>query len=181
MIDLETLGTRPNALMLTIGAIRFDPFADNANTPLDKMDTFYRRVSLESFDTLDHTVDDATLEWWGKQADDVREEAFAEEDRQPIDKVLLDFYRWVGTVDNIWANGSGFDCSIIEHFCREVKQGIPWDYWKVRDARTIYALAPNVERPTGAAHHAVWDCWAQIVRLQRTFKQLGITQLASKG
>ena len=63
MVDLETLGTKPNSLMLTIGAIRFNPFADDTNNPMETMDTFYRRVSFESFEGLDHVIDDATLEW----------------------------------------------------------------------------------------------------------------------
>ena len=32
MIDLETLDTTPNATILTIGAIKFDPFGDDLHT-----------------------------------------------------------------------------------------------------------------------------------------------------
>ena len=33
MIDLETLATTPNAAVLTIGAVRFDPFGDDMKEP----------------------------------------------------------------------------------------------------------------------------------------------------
>lgn len=180
MVDLETLGTKPNSLMLTIGAVRFNPWADDNLNPLEKMDTFYRRVSLESFEGLDHVIDDDTLAWWSQQGDSVREEAFAESDRHNIQDVLADLHRWCGGIDAIWANGTGFDLNILEHFSRELKRGVAWKYWQARDARTLYALVPGLERPKGAAHHALWDCWSQVVGVQRAFKALGINELRNR-
>jgi len=181
MVDLETLGTKPNSLMLTIGAVRFNPWADDSvlNGP-NKMDSFYRRLSFESFEGTDHVIDDATLEWWSKQSEEVRAEAFAEEDRQPLAEVLRDFHKWCGGVDAIWANGTGFDLNILEHFSRELKRGVAWNYWQARDARTLYALVPGLERPRTAAHHALWDCWSQVVGVQRAFSSLGINELPSR-
>jgi len=180
MVDLETLGTKPNSLMLTIGAIRFNPFADDTDNPMETMDTFYRRVSFESFEGLDHVIDDATLAWWGNQNEEVRAEAFAEDDRHSIQDVLRDFHKWCGGIDAIWANGTGFDLNILEHFSRELKRGVAWNYWQARDARTLYALVPGLERPQGAAHHALWDCWSQLVGVQRAFKALGINELRNR-
>jgi len=180
MVDLETLGTKPNSLMLTIGAIRFNPWADDTNNPMEKMDTFYRRVSFESYEGLDHVIDDDTLAWWGKQTEEVRGEAFAEEDRHDIRDVLRDFHKWCGGVDAIWANGTGFDLNILEHFSRELRRGVAWKYWQARDARTLYALVPGLQRPQGAAHHALWDCWSQLVGVQRSFEALGINELQTR-
>ena len=59
MVDIETLGTKPNSVMLTIGAVRFDPFADDSklkNGPND-MDMFYARVDPESFTWPDAEID----------------------------------------------------------------------------------------------------------------------------
>lgn len=180
MVDLETLGTKPNSLMLTIGAIRFNPWKNDIDTDMNDMDTFYRRVSFESYEGLDHVIDDATLEWWGKQDESVRAEAFAEDDRHDIRNVLVDFHKWCGGIDAIWANGTGFDLNILEHFSRELKRGVAWNYWQARDARTLYALTPNLERPKGAAHHALWDCWSQLVGVQASFRALNITKLQSR-
>jgi len=176
MVDLETLGTKPNSLMLTIGAIRFNPWADDTNNPMEKMDTFYRRVSFESFEGLDHIIDDATLEWWSKQAEEVRAEAFNEKDRHDIRDVLKDFHKWCGGVDSMWANGTGFDLGILEHFSRELKRGVAWSYWQARDARTLMALV-DIEKQKGGAHHALQDCYNQLVGVQQAFSKLRILTL----
>ena len=72
MVDLETLATSPDAVILTIGAVTFDPAS---NKIFDKL---YYRVDVESCDRLGMTVNDDTVEWWSKQAADVQTEAFAE-------------------------------------------------------------------------------------------------------
>ena len=179
MVDLETLSTKPNALVLTIGAVRFDPFANDGvlKDGPNGMDQFYARIDPESFTWPDVDIDDGTVEWWSKQSEDVRKEAFAEDNRQPIAKVMEDFYRWCQPFDRVWANGSTFDIIILENICRNLGRGIPWQYYQVRDARTVYKMVPHYERVNPALHHAAWDCWAQTVALQSCFKQLGVTEL----
>jgi hypothetical protein len=180
MIDIETLSTKPNALVLTIGAVRFDPFADDStlkNGPND-MDMFYARIDPESFTWPDVDIDDSTVAWWGKQSEAVREEAFSAEDRQPIAKVMEDFYKWCQPCERVWANGSTFDIIILENICRNLGRGVPWSYFQVRDARTVYKMVPYHERVNPALHHAAWDCWAQTVALQSCFNKLGVKELA---
>ena len=82
MVDLETLATSPDAVILTIGAVTFDPAS---NKIFDKL---YYRVDVESCDRLGMTVNDDTVEWWSKQAADVQTEAFAEDNRVPIEEVI---------------------------------------------------------------------------------------------
>ena len=38
MVDLETLGTRPDAAILTVGAIKFDPHSDSEPMKADTGD-----------------------------------------------------------------------------------------------------------------------------------------------
>lgn len=189
MVDIETLGVKPNSVMLTIGAVRFDPFSDDSklkNGPLD-MELFYARIDPESFTWPDADIDANTLKWWGLQKEEVREEAFSESDRKPIGIVMRDFYKWCQPFDRIWANGPAFDIVILEYICRKLERGFPWQYHQVRDARTIYKLIPNNQSQNHknisnsvnpALHHAAWDCWTQVVSLQSCFKQLNITTLS---
>ena len=46
MVDLETLSTRPHALILVIGAVKFN--RKRKMPDLKKMDTFYRRITISS-------------------------------------------------------------------------------------------------------------------------------------
>jgi hypothetical protein len=182
MLDLETLATTPNSVIITFGAIRFDPFGDDSasyqgDTIL--MDSFYRRIDPASFESINHNIDDNTLAWWMKQSDEVKLEAFAEENRHSIQSVMLDFHRWAKTFDTVWANGPAFDIVILEHINRELKRTNPWKYWQVKDSRTVYGLVEH-ERPNPRLHHALWDCWSQIVALQNCFKNLNITHYRQK-
>jgi 3' exoribonuclease, RNase T-like len=183
MLDIETLATGPNAVMLTIGAIRFDPFADDTNSyegDIITMDTFYRRVDPESFTWPEAHVDDGTLEWWSKQSPEVREEAFTEVDRHDIRAVMQDFFKWMNQgYHSVWANGPAFDIVILETINKHIERGNPWKYWQVKDARTVYGLIEH-KRPNPRLHHALWDCWSQIVALQSCFRNLNLTQIPKR-
>ena len=44
MVDIETLATGPNAVILTIGALRFDPYGDDRERSVQDMPNFYCRI-----------------------------------------------------------------------------------------------------------------------------------------
>lgn len=180
MVDLETLGIQHNSVILTLGAIRFNPW-ENYSPDLENIincDCFYRRIDTSSFDAFNHSIDQRTLEWWNRQNADVQAEVFAEDDRHPITEVLADFRRWAGEPDTAWANGICFDVTIIDYFSRETKQAEPWRWQIIRDARTVYSLCPNIKRVKyDDAHNAMVDCYAQSIQLQQCFKQLGVDYL----
>ncbi len=44
MIDIETLSTQSNALILTIGAVKFN--RDKNISSLENCDTFYKRINI---------------------------------------------------------------------------------------------------------------------------------------
>ena len=65
MVDLETLSTRSNALILTIGAV---PFNNTGDVSVGEELYFYQRVSLDSYqDCFSFHMDYKTLVWWMKQ------------------------------------------------------------------------------------------------------------------
>lgn len=180
MIDLETLSTRPTAVITNLGAIKFDPFGDDANSrdaDTIKMDTFYRRVDPGSFTWDSAHIDPNTIEWWSKQDPAAQEEMCGLDNRHDIRDVLKDFYKWAGSPRRIWANGAAFDTVIVESACRELERAAPWEYWQVRDSRTIMKMV-DIPRTKLNYHHALWDCYSQIVDLQRALHSLNITSFA---
>ena len=60
MIDLETLGVDPECVILTIGAIKFNPF-----NSIEPNNGLYLRCDVDEQTSLGRTVDDNTLAWWG--------------------------------------------------------------------------------------------------------------------
>ena len=70
MIDLETLSTRNDAVILTIGAVKF-----NINKELDKTKQLYMRINLQSCKNLKMHTDRSTVKWWKEQSKEAQYEA----------------------------------------------------------------------------------------------------------
>ena len=175
MIDLECLSTRPDAALLTFGAVRFRPIDNDVEKDPFDMEHFYRRVDPESCTNIGLQMDEPTMEWWAKQDEEVKAEAFDPEDRHVIADVLKDFYMFCKGCDHFWAHGSIFDIMIIETINRILQRGNPWKYWQIRDTRTLFGLT-DMELPKTAKHHCLYDCYNQILGVQASFYSLGLTK-----
>jgi len=167
MVDLETLATTPNATILSIGAVTFDPNSD------DIYDTFYQRVDLDSFEGLDSFIDDNTIEWWSRQDKAAQEEAFNPEGRVDVRTVLDEFAVFCRGSSKFWSHGSTFDIIILEHYFRQIGQSYPWKFWEVRDTRTLFDLGFDPEMPQANKHHALEDAVRQTIGVQTMFRKLG--------
>lgn len=170
MIDLETLATSTDAAILTIGAVKFDPFGDDINEP--EMTSFYLRVDLDSCDELGLAVSDDTLAWWANQDPLAKDEAFGEENRIHIREAFDQLYKFCWGAKRVWSNGAAFDVPICEHVFRKLNKAIPWSFWSVRDVRTAFDLGINPNRPPVTKHHALEDAWNQAVGIQNVYRTL---------
>jgi DNA polymerase III epsilon subunit-like protein len=170
MIDLETLDVLPTASILTIGAVRFDPFGDDVNNP--DCDKFYVKVDLDSCDRYGCTVSQSTVEWWANQSREAQDEAFSPEGRIPIESAIDQLYKFCWGGKRVWSHGAGFDVIILENLFRKVGKAIPWSFWEVRDTRTLFDLGIDPKRPPVLKHHALEDAWNQAVGVQNVFKVL---------
>ena len=166
MVDLETLATSPDAVILTIGAVTFDPAS---NKIFDKL---YYRVDVESCDRLGMTVNDDTVEWWSKQAADVQTEAFAEDNRVPIEEVIEKFHKFAWNCDAFWSHGATFDLVILDCYYRKLNKVPPWNFWQIRDTRTLFDLGYDPEMPKEGLHNALEDASRQAVGVQTIYRKL---------
>ena len=138
MIDLETLSTKPNAVILTIGGVKFDPYSNTEPT-----NGMYYRIDVDSQTAMGRDVMEDTVEWWGKQAEDVREEALGDHDRIDLKYFIKQLNKWSVGVDVFWCQGPLFDFAILQHFYAQMKVPVPWNYWQIRDSRTLSSLVPR--------------------------------------
>ena len=170
MIDLETLDVLPSATILTIGAVKFDPFGDDISQA--KCEKFYVRVDVDSCDAIGGTVSPATLDWWASQSQEAQDEAFDPTNRIQIEDAMAQLYKFCWGAKRIWSHGAGFDVVILENYFRKVGKAIPWAFWEVRDTRTIFDIGINPNRPPVLKHHALEDAWNQTVGVQNVFQRL---------
>lgn len=170
MIDLEGLGTGPDTTILTIAAQAFDPIGSGY---FDQQ--YYARVTLESQEN--RSIQQGTIDWWATQPAPAREEAFNEQGRIPLDQALTELHKLCWKCNRIWMNGPTYDATILEHAYKSYNMGLPWQFYKIRDTRTVYSLWPDLPKPP-TSHHALEDCRRQIDLLQTTLKHFNIQSLA---
>ena len=177
MIDTETLSTRTNATILTLGAVRFDPLG---NDPIEEKDKLYIKIDLDSCADLDLHIDDNTIEWWSKQSPEAQDEAFGEEGRLSATDAFTQLYKFCWGASCFWSNGAGFDMVVCDTYYDRLKRAAPWKYWQIRDCRTIYTIGVEPQLPKVTAHNAVEDAVAQAIGVQNVYKKLVELGLAPK-
>lgn len=157
MIDIETLGTQHNAVILSIAAVEFDETGKIGRQ-------FYEKIELQSAVDVGLKIDSDTLIWWTTQKPTVFKELFI--DALPIKRVLKRFISWFQPNNKyVWANSPSFDLIIIKHALKTCGLPTPWKYYNERCVRTLSALVPGVKEkaiPSQQAHNALADCLHQI-------------------
>jgi len=169
MIDIEGLGTGTETTILTIAAQLFDPFGTGYYDQ-----SYYARITLESQEN--RRIEQGTIDWWATQPAVVRDEAFAEHGRIPLDQALGELAKLIWHSKRIWAQGPTYDMNILEHAYKSFGMPLPWQYYKIRDARTVYGLVPDLNKYP-ASHHALEDCRRQIDLLHDALEYLKIKEL----
>jgi hypothetical protein len=172
MLDIETLGTCPDCVVLTLGAVRFNPYAQE-----EVVAGIYCRPDVDEQIARGRIVREDTMEWWGQQAEEVREEALGMEDRIPVQQMLRELNKFLVGANNIWAQGTVFDIGILEHLYQQYDMVPNWQYWQISDSRTLFKVHGD-SRVKGKAglHNALEDCVSQAEAVQEIFYNLRITK-----
>lgn len=165
MIDLETMDTKPSTVILSIGAVKFDPLTGLLG------EKYYETVSSDNQFLFHRTVSESTMKWWEEQDEEVRKEAFS--GQKSLSGVLHEFATWLGDGCKVWGNGATFDISILEH---AYDYNAPWKFWDVRDVRTVVELTNDFiekgELPEGEAHNALNDAIHQAKFVSVMYKRI---------
>jgi hypothetical protein len=167
MIDIETLDTLPTAMILSIGAVAFDP-----DLPAERDEHFYTQIDSRCTPVIG-TIGVDTVRWWLQQSDEARQ-AITKPGGTSINFALLDLSRFIGPVAEaeIWAGPATFDIPILEHSYRECGFPVPWHHASVRCWTTlrevlgIYKLSPTI------VHHALDDAQAQVAAFRLAWAKL---------
>ena len=156
MVDLETLATTPDAHILSIGAC-------DVNDPAV---TFYHTVEGRG---QNRTTNFSTMKWWLKRSKEAIASATSRKHVLPIHTMLVDLTSWIkgNGFTHPWSHGSTFDIIILENAFRQNYLEIPWNFWDIRDTRTLYETAYRITGKTlkpkreGVYHNALDDAQFQ--------------------
>lgn len=166
MIDIETMGTGPDAPVLSIGAVAF--------TKDGLSDGFYEECTLQSTRKTGAKLDADTIVWWLRQGDAPRLK-IANAKGDQID-MLQSFADWCSgqKISGVWGNGATFDNVLLTQSFKRAKIKQPWPFWADRCYRTVKNLFPDVElNRVGDHHNALDDAKSQALHLIEISKKHG--------
>lgn len=173
MIDLETMGKNPDAPIISLGAIFFDPQTGEMGPE------FSKTIDL---DTAGGVIDRDVIKWWLKQSREAQSAILTDE--IPLDDALLQLREFIDENSGeffvrVWGNGANFDNVILRRSYE--RQGIPcpWRYCNDRDVRTIVELGNSIGfdvRMTipfeGVPHNALDDARHQAKQVSAIWQKL---------
>lgn len=165
MIDIETLGTRSNAVIMSIGAVQF-------NLKGDTKAVLHRGVTINSCLNAGLEVDGDTIEWWLRQDKKNIEKLLELEKRhlsivlQELDSIDMHQNGW-----SVWSHGSVFDIVLLENAYKAVGRKPWWDHRNVRDTRTLFDIAEYKYKAKGG-HDALEDATNQAIAVQEAYQKL---------
>lgn len=180
MLDLETLDTQQSAVVISIGAVGFDP----DSTALGAR--FYLELVEDTASQQEHgrTISGATVLWWMQQGAAAKQ-LFASPPPAGVERVstavALERFRlfvnaYGGKDARIWGNGADFDNVILGSLYESYGLQKPWSYSKNRCFRTMKNMPMPREfvRPgrDGVHHNALDDAVTQAMHLQEIFRCL---------
>lgn len=164
MVDLETLATTPDAHILSIGAC-------DINNP----DVYFYHT-VEGRDQNRET-NFSTIKWWLKQSKEAIASATSREYVLSLPSMLMELSAWIKGhgFTHVWSHGSVFDVIILENAMRQYQYSIPWNFWDIRDTRTLFDMAYRITGKTfkpvreGIYHNALDDArfqaaWVRNIR-----------------
>lgn len=154
MIDLETMSTRSDAAICSIGAVKFEG--------IEILDTFYCTINIDSCKDAGLRISKDTVEWWSKQNPNALKELRKNNILLPA--ALTNFSEWFGTSSlQVWGNGAVFDNTILSNAYFTLGKLPPWKAWDDRCYRTVKNLFHWIpaDAREGTHHNALDDAMFQ--------------------
>lgn len=171
MVDIETVGRRPNGLIVSIGAIFFstrrEDFEAGSIFTGKPEHEFHAVLSLDALATEKRLViEPATLAWWKEQGDAwSRLEALMRASQHDLASLMAAFSAWLKPFCaqgcNVIGNSPSFDLVMIENACKATGVEYPVGHRDESDYRMLTDILwgpTGKPRPSAAdAHDALFD------------------------
>lgn len=188
IIDLETLGLKERAVVLSLGAVVFDFEAPVSYDTLVRTGIYIKFDAKEQIQKYGRTTTKSTLDWWRGQSAEAKEVL----QPTPLDYRMVDglndFNAWLSKCGYdykksfIWSRGSYFDFPKLEDMFDQAEITCGFNGWKIRDIRTMIDCLTGSEwgkydlkdgTPSTFVHHnALHDAALDAARMLEIFKEL---------
>lgn len=173
MLDIETLSTEKDALILSIAIVLFDPFGE----PGSIIKEYHWPIKLEAQQGGKLSVN-TVMDFWFKQPEAAKAMTALREAKPHITPEVL-----AETLHNIyndfpyacvWGNAPSFDCDIVASCIGRAGVDRPWAFWRERCYRTFKAEFGHLIKVPKAenAHDALSDARAQAKGVQLIMRAL---------
>lgn len=168
MIDIETLSTAPDAVMIQLAGVYFDRATGETGAE------FCMNIDENSCVAKGFTLSKSTLDWWAKQNQAILEAIRS--NCNDVDEVMTEFFTFYKSGGNnvqIWSHAT-FDFVIVQNYLEKLKKGF-MRHKEARDIRTLVALS-GIDLRTydwnRKTHNALDDCKFQIAYCVDAMKRL---------
>ena len=170
MVDIETLGTTPGCVTLSIGAVAFNPQGSETGAE------FYANIDAVDATNRGFFTDQNTVKWWAGQSQEAKDHLVP--NQLPIEEALRSFAEYFKKAGckKIWCHGAGFDAPLLEHAMKWLGIKVPWKYYNVRDTRTVFDLFQfdmNSVTREGTFNNALADAKHQALCIQKALAPRG--------
>ena len=141
-LDIETLSTNCNAVILSVAAVKFDIDTDQI------ISHYYSIIDMNSTINNNFHIDPDTIKWWMTQNENAKKIFFTNEFK-PLQTVLIELSRFCLDTDilpeGVWGNGAVFDNGILKNAFESLNMKLPWSYKKDCDLRTLKLLSEKLQ------------------------------------
>ena len=174
MIDLETLGSNSNSVIVSIGAVPF-----NVETgEYSREHSFFVHIDIQDSLNQGLTVEGDTIVWWMQQTKEARETNFYPSKatiftlRNALAKLIGWFQYHTERGVRVWGNGARFDLGLLQNSFAKVGFKVPWLYKDERDVRTLITFKPELKYYAEDLHNPIEDAIVQIDYTSKIYQMI---------
>ena len=190
IIDMETLGTKPGCVVLSLACVPF-----TFESPID-LNTLLKSGFYVKFDTVEQIqkykrkVEDGTIQWWKKQhSEEAKSVIKPSKDDVSLEHGLRALSKFIGTTNYnlkssfVWSRGIYFDGPLLESIYDNVDSlSMPINTWMYRDIRSYvdtledstdgYGRYRDLNLPGVIKHNALYDVCCDAIRMKLLYNDL---------
>lgn len=150
VVDIETLGKYDSSIVLSIGAVWFDPEEDFEYLDLVEKQSFFVKLNAkQQKEELKRTACKSTIEWWKGQNDIAKKvliPTYMDISGKGAIEALNEFIKQAPGFDQnesvIWVRGS-LDYPVLSHLAESCGLELAFGYHRIRDIRTAIDILYN--------------------------------------